>query len=191
MQVDQWKIYPCEVVPWTVIKKWHDEGKYKSYGQDKLIEVLTLCRQKGVKIAFDNNYRPVLWASAEDARHRYKQILSITDIAFLTFDDEQLLYGDETEQQVIDRTQQLGVGEIVIKRGGDDCFVVTKDSFDAVATPFVGDIIDTTAAGDSFSAGYLAKRLLGGTLIESALAGHTLAGKVIQHRGAIISNSAM
>ena len=22
LQVDQWKIYPCEVVPWTVIKKW-------------------------------------------------------------------------------------------------------------------------------------------------------------------------
>ena len=28
LQVDQWKIYPCEVVPWTVIKKWHDEGLY-------------------------------------------------------------------------------------------------------------------------------------------------------------------
>ena len=46
LQVDQWKIYPCEVVPWTVIKKWHDEGKYKSYGQDKLIEVILNVKRK-------------------------------------------------------------------------------------------------------------------------------------------------
>ncbi|KAH8065552.1 radical SAM domain containing protein [Aureococcus anophagefferens] len=25
-RADQWKIYPCEVTPWTVIKKWFDEG---------------------------------------------------------------------------------------------------------------------------------------------------------------------
>ena len=46
LQVDQWKIYPCEVVPWTIIKKWHDEGKYDSYGQDKLIEVILNVKKK-------------------------------------------------------------------------------------------------------------------------------------------------
>uniref|UniRef100_A0A7S2SYY0 tRNA carboxymethyluridine synthase n=1 Tax=Chloropicon primus TaxID=1764295 RepID=A0A7S2SYY0_9CHLO len=40
MQVDQWKIYPCEVVPWTKIKKWFDEGTFVPYGLEKLIEVL-------------------------------------------------------------------------------------------------------------------------------------------------------
>lgn len=28
---DEMKIYPCEVVPWTVIEKWHNEGKYTPY----------------------------------------------------------------------------------------------------------------------------------------------------------------
>jgi ELP3 family radical SAM enzyme/protein acetyltransferase len=28
---DQVKIYPCEVVPFTVLKKWHDEGKFTPY----------------------------------------------------------------------------------------------------------------------------------------------------------------
>jgi ELP3 family radical SAM enzyme/protein acetyltransferase len=28
---DQMKIYPCQTVPWTVIKKWHNEGKYVPY----------------------------------------------------------------------------------------------------------------------------------------------------------------
>lgn len=34
IQPDQIKIYPCEVVPWTVIKRWFDAGKYKPYSQD-------------------------------------------------------------------------------------------------------------------------------------------------------------
>lgn len=33
VQPDQVKIYPCEVTPWTVIKQWHDSGKYKPYAQ--------------------------------------------------------------------------------------------------------------------------------------------------------------
>ncbi|KAG6976535.1 hypothetical protein JG688_00001255 [Phytophthora aleatoria] len=37
---DQWKIYPCEITPWTVIKKWYDEGSYVPYSDDKLIELL-------------------------------------------------------------------------------------------------------------------------------------------------------
>jgi ELP3 family radical SAM enzyme/protein acetyltransferase len=28
---DQMKVYPCQTVPWTVIKKWYDEGKYVPY----------------------------------------------------------------------------------------------------------------------------------------------------------------
>ena len=44
LQVDQWKIYPCEVTPWTVIKKWYDEGKFKPYPDDVLIDVV--CRAK-------------------------------------------------------------------------------------------------------------------------------------------------
>ena len=40
LQVDQWKIYPCEVVPWTKIKKWFDEGTFVPYGLDDLVQVL-------------------------------------------------------------------------------------------------------------------------------------------------------
>jgi len=32
LQPDQVKIYPCSVVPWTIIEKWHKSGKYVPYG---------------------------------------------------------------------------------------------------------------------------------------------------------------
>lgn len=42
LQADQWKIYPCEVTPWTQIEKWYKEGSYKPYGEDesKILELI-------------------------------------------------------------------------------------------------------------------------------------------------------
>jgi 2-dehydro-3-deoxygluconokinase len=156
-----------------------------------LMTLLQRCRDNGCKIAFDNNYRPKLWASTTQAQQAYRQVLSLTDCAFLTFDDEVMLYGDDNEQQAIERTQQLGVKEIVVKRGSEACFVVIDGEMHTVAANKISNVVDTTAAGDSFSAGYLAKRVTGGTPVESAQAGHLLAGTVIQYPGAIIPLEAM
>ena len=52
-------------------------------------------------------------------------------------------------------------------------------------------VIDTTAAGNSFSAGYLAARLQGADVTDAARAGHRLAAAVIQYPGAIIPPSHM
>jgi ELP3 family radical SAM enzyme/protein acetyltransferase len=32
-QADQWKIYPCETVPWTEIENWYADGLYKPYAE--------------------------------------------------------------------------------------------------------------------------------------------------------------
>lgn len=40
LQADQWKIYPCEVTPYTKIKKWYEEGSYKPYGEIDLSKPL-------------------------------------------------------------------------------------------------------------------------------------------------------
>jgi 2-dehydro-3-deoxygluconokinase len=55
----------------------------------------------------------------------------------------------------------------------------------------VPDVVDTTAAGDSFAAGYLAARRAGCSAAAAARIGHTLAGAVVRHRGAIIPQAAM
>jgi 2-dehydro-3-deoxygluconokinase len=52
-------------------------------------------------------------------------------------------------------------------------------------------VIDTTAAGDSFAAAYLAARLDGAEPAAAALSGHRLAGAVVRHRGAIMPRAAM
>lgn len=46
LQVDQYKIYPTAIVPWTKIKKWYEEGSYIPYGDDKLFELIKNFKQK-------------------------------------------------------------------------------------------------------------------------------------------------
>ena len=158
-----------------------------------LLQQLAEYRAAGVKIAFDNNYRPRLWESKEAAQQTYRAMLALTDIAFLTLDDEFALWDDQQETQTLARTQALGVGEIVIKRGAEPCLIVQGDRHDEVPAVSLAreQIIDTTAAGDSFSAGYLAKRLAKASASEAASYAHLLASTVIQHRGAIIPLPAM
>lgn len=162
--------------------------------REKLYVLLANCRANGGKVIFDNNYRPRLWQSREEAQAAYRTMLSFTDIAFLTLDDETLLWGEADCATVIERTRTAGVGEIVIKRGADACVVDTGTGpqleIPAVRLP-AASIVDTTAAGDSFSAGYLAIRLTGGSAEAAARRGHLTASTVIQHRGAIIPLSAM
>lgn len=49
LQFDQWKVYPTSVVPWTKIKKWHEEGSYVPYTDkdpENLINVLLDMKKK-------------------------------------------------------------------------------------------------------------------------------------------------
>jgi len=162
--------------------------------REKLYTLLAECRKNGGKVIFDNNYRPRLWQSREEAQAAYKALLSHTDIAFLTLDDETLLWGETDSEVVIRRTRESGVSEIVIKRGADSCLIDTGTGalLEVPAIRLAAEnVVDTTAAGDSFSAGYLAVRLTGGSAEEAAQRGHLTASTVIQHRGAIIPRSAM
>ncbi|MDF7681775.1 sugar kinase [Enterobacteriaceae bacterium ESL0689] len=154
--------------------------------RQKLFSLLSNARQNGSVIIFDNNYRPSLWPSVEVTRNTYQTMLSLTDIAFLTLEDETALYGNESLEEVITRSQAMGVNEIIIKRGAQPCVVVIDQQRIEVAASKVAHVIDTTAAGDSFSAAYLASRLKGNSAEQSAQHAHLLAGKVIQYHGAII-----
>ncbi|WP_113632585.1 sugar kinase [Pectobacterium peruviense] len=162
--------------------------------RQRLLALLRACRANGGKVIFDNNYRPRLWQSKEETQQSYTDILSCTDIAFLTLDDEDMLWGTKPLEAVLERTHGLGVSEVVIKRGADSC-IVSERGQALVDVPAIKlskeKVVDTTAAGDSFSAGYLAVRLNGGSTQEAAERGHLTASTVIQYRGAIIPLEAM
>ncbi|HEX8593077.1 MAG TPA: sugar kinase [Pseudomonas sp.] len=160
-------------------------------GRDHLLAALKLARARGVRVVFDNNYRPRLWDSVEQAREAYRACMAHVDLALLTEDDEQALYGYLDSEALLTAYRELGISEVVVKRGARSCLVESNgERFDVAAHP-VHRVMDTTAAGDSFSAAYLATRLRGASPEEAANAGHRLASLVIQYPGALIPASVM
>ncbi|RON73838.1 ketodeoxygluconokinase [Pseudomonas fluorescens] len=155
-------------------------------GRARLIKTLIEARQRGARIVFDNNYRPRLWASVEEARAAYRSVLPYVDLALLTVDDEQALFGFADCAEVFATYAQIGTPEVVLKRGAEACLIRCNGEAFEVPAHKVDKVVDTTAAGDSFSAAYLARRLLGGSPAEAAQAGHELASRVIQVPGALI-----
>jgi 2-dehydro-3-deoxygluconokinase len=79
----------------------------------------------------------------------------------------------------------------VLKLARPACRVLVDGNDEIVEATPVENVVDTTAAGDSFAAAYLAARLSGADPADAARAGHRLAGAVVGRRGAIIPRTAM
>jgi 2-dehydro-3-deoxygluconokinase len=162
-------------------------------GRERLFALLQRMRDRGITIIFDNNFRPRLWSDVVDARTAFERAFALASMVLVTADDHQALYGLATLDEAVRAAQALDVDEIVLKRGAlptllrGDANAVWQE----IATERVERVVDTTAAGDSFAAGYLSRRLLGADTVESARFANRLAARVIQHQGALIPREVM
>lgn len=159
--------------------------------RSRLISTIGQARKAGAKVAFDPNIRPILWPSKKANAEAIAKACEVVDIAIPTFDDDQVLFGDKDEAACITRYQSYGVTEVVAKNGPEIALCVCGDERLEVPAIKIDNVVDASGAGDSFSGAYLAARLTGKSLRESAEAAHNVASKVIQHRGALVPREAL
>ena len=101
------------------------------------------------------------------------------------------LRGKTSAQAALAHVLALPVAEVVVKRGVQPTLVrIAGGEPLTVPVEPVAQVIDTTAAGDSFAGGYLAMRLTGVEPVAARAANRT-AATVIQHPGAIIPSTVM
>jgi 2-dehydro-3-deoxygluconokinase len=156
-----------------------------------LVAIADLVREHGGRVTFDGNYRPVGWPNPEAARAAFEEMLERVDIALPTLDDEQALFGVKDARECAERLHRRGVAEVAIKLGQRGCFLSSAKSAGEIPAEPVQVVVDSTAAGDSFNAGYLAARLLSADPPRAGRLGNRLAARVIAYPGAIIPAAAM
>ena len=161
--------------------------------RQRLFALLERATSNGCRVVFDNNFRPQLWPDRKVAQSVYLQAFASCHTAMMTLDDHQAVFECDSLDDALIHAQGLKISEVVIKRGAEPTLVRQEHSIEwlPVPTQVVKQVVDTTAAGDAFAAGYLSRRLVGSRAENSARFGNTLAARVIQHRGALIPLEAM
>lgn len=156
----------------------------------RLLAVLDETRRRGGRVAFDGNYRPAGWPSPNLAAVAMSDVLARTDIALPTFEDERAVFGDRTPDDTVRRLRASGIAEIAVKLGPRGSLIADARTTAHVPARPVPDVVDTTAAGDSYNGAYLAARLTGATRRDAAESATALAAEVIAHRGALLPTPA-
>jgi 2-dehydro-3-deoxygluconokinase len=162
---------------------------YSEKGRERLFAALKRARGSGARFAFDTNFRARGWPDLDIARSVFRQAFEIVDIVLASTEDLLPLYPGESHEALLAR---IPGGEVVLKLSEPASILrIAGTSHRIKAEPVTAPVVDTTAAGDSFAAAYVAARLAGADPIDAARAGHRLAGIVVCHPGAIIPKAAM
>jgi 2-dehydro-3-deoxygluconokinase len=161
---------------------------YDTAARARLFDALEACRVRGARVAFDTNFRPRGWPDPAVARQLYDRMFAMADVVLASAEDLQLLFGDAGQTALL---RHAPGREVVLKLDEPASRVMFEGADVLVRAEPVGRVVDTTAAGDSFSAAYLAARLQGDGPVQAAMAGHALAGVVVGYPGAIMPLVAM
>ena len=150
------------------------------------LAALRSAQDNGAKIAFDPNLRPRLWEDADTMRGCVTEAAGICDFVMPSFEDELAHFSDATPDVSADRYLAAGASMVVVKNGPEEVICATSADRQKFQPKPVTGVVDTTAAGDSFNAAFLAEFLVSGNVAASVDAGAKLAGRVIQQRGALV-----
>lgn len=155
-------------------------------GRATLIGALATARAAGTQVVFDPNLRPRLWPDATAMCREIQAAAAVADLVLPSFDDERSFFGDADPQATVARYLARGAGQVVVKAGGDAIRYGGREGAGLVEDLPREVPVDTTAAGDSFNAGYLAARLDGADIPAAIRRAHDLSRRVIRHRGALV-----
>lgn len=152
----------------------------------RLCDALATARAKGAQVAFDTNLRPRLWEDRDTMQAGMQMGARVADVVLPSFDEESWLFGDVTAAETITRYRACGAQIVAVKDGGGALTLSDADGTRTLPAVAVRDVVDTTAAGDSFGAAFLAG-LAGGQIPDAAArSAMELAAKVVQSRGALV-----
>ena len=128
--------------------------------------------------SFDVNYRPVLWADADQAADVLLPLARSADLVFIGDDEARALLGSDDVHVVAQALLVRPGQELVVKFGPVDAVLVTAEG--TVSEPALSvDVVDVTGAGVAFAAGYLTAALWGWAARARLRLGHLLASRVV------------
>ncbi|WNQ10314.1 5-dehydro-2-deoxygluconokinase [Paenibacillus aurantius] len=155
-----------------------------SPSREAVFLALDYAKKHGCVIAFDLDFRPYTWTSAEETAVYYNLAAEKCDIILGTREEFDMM---ERFEQNPERSDQVTASKwfrhsaqiVIIKHGKDGSIAYTKDGQEHRAQTFPAKVVKTFGAGDSYAAGFLYGLMQGWTLEKSMEYGSAAACIVI------------
>lgn len=121
---------------------------------DLIKHAIHLAKRNGLKVSFDPNIRLRMW-SKQKAKKVLSTILPYVDILLAGDKEMEIILGESDPSLIFNKTQQLGISFVVIKRGEKGSIgYCHKETYQAEPQKNI-KVIDTVGAGDGFNAGVI------------------------------------
>ena len=151
-------------------------------------EILVSLLQKlhgHLTITFDTNFRKRLWNDITLLKAFIETASSYVDILFVSNTDDENIYGKRAAEEAIKYYVLHGYDTIIFKQGSDD--VLAWDGKQILRVPTFKNVkvIDATAAGDAFNAGFISAQIHGRNIEDSIRTGNGCAAFVVTRRGGL------
>ncbi|AQM59278.1 sugar kinase [Clostridium baratii] len=131
-----------------------------------ILDAISLAKKYNLTISFDPNIRLKMWTK-EEATEFINKILNKVDILLIGDEEVELLNGHSDLERAIDGFHNLGVKNVIIKRGKDGAIGSSGDKVCYSPSIKPRAVVDTVGAGDGFVSGFLAAYLKGKSLEET------------------------
>jgi 2-dehydro-3-deoxygluconokinase len=132
---------------------------------DAVFAAIDIACQRGVKVAYDTNYRPRLWPPARAAAVMHATIAR-ADYVFPGLEDALVLTGLSDPDEILDFYLALGCPVVALKMGQNGAYLADGEHRVLIPAHAV-QAVDATGAGDTFCGTFLA-RILAGDAPEAA-----------------------
>jgi tagatose kinase len=128
--------------------------------RDVIDRAVDIVKARGGTLSVDPNIRKELKLD-EATEGRFATLVAAADLLLPSGEELERAAGVEGEANAIRRLFELGVREIVLKRGADGATYFGRDRDRVDAPAFMVEEIDPTGAGDCFGGAYVTCRRLG------------------------------
>ena len=145
---------------------------------DKLAELRSLGIRTSLDVVFntrmdDPNLRAALWESLPHLDY------------FIANDHEAFrLTGEKDPVRAAAILRERGAQNVIVKLGAQGCYALSNE-FTGIVPALKVEVVDTTGAGDAFSAGFIASLSKGASLEAACEAGNQAGAHIVQKLGAI------
>jgi ribokinase len=139
---------------------------------DQASMLLKLAREQGATTSLDIGWDPKGWT-----KNRVEAILDalqFVDVFFPNADEVKALTGEKGYRKGTQKLIAAGSSALVVKLGRKGCLLATKRDQHLIPA-FEVDVVDTTAAGEAFNAGFAVSMLSGATMGRAAVFANAVA----------------